>query len=75
MQDDATGRASELEELFPAGIGKDRQAWIFLPEGVREGLLQITLNVHDGHVDVGHVEHKGDSYILYKGHHILCPPK
>ena len=61
MQDDAAGGAAELEELFPGRIGKDRQVWIFLPEGVREGLLQKTLYVHDDHVDIGHMEHKGDN--------------
>ena len=58
MQDDAAGGAAELEELFPGRIGKDRQAWIFLPERVREGLLQKTLYVHDDHVDIGHMEHE-----------------
>ncbi len=61
MQDDAASGTAEFEELFPAGIGKDRLAWIFLPEGVREGLLQIALYVHNDHVDIGHVEHKGDN--------------
>ena len=55
-----TEGAAEFEEFLPGGVGKDRQAGIFFTECVRERILQIALHVHDDHIDIGHVQHKGD---------------